>query len=162
MLYLSTVQVKAHYTRKVQNILHCMWCPQYNPEPGWLEHQFVCASICTTPEACWWQSQMFTQFQLNGHVFVIQYFVDLFYETGFVQFYQIKIQGLFKDNIFFLFQGLKITEVVSAIFSFRIHICPLYKTHVTTWENLWWWYFIFFLLTVCCINKYEKYIPRLT
>ena len=155
-----------------------MWCPQYNPEPGWLEHQFVCASICTTPEACWWQSQMFTQFQLNGHVFVIQYFVDLFYETGFVQFYQIKIQGLFKDNIFFLFQGLKITEVVSAIFSFRIHICPLYKTHVTTWENLlglktrqqtlmrgWPIGGIVkqqsFFYAHCCINKYEKYIPRL-
>ena len=45
--------------------------------------------------------QVLTQFQLNGHVFVIQYFMDLFYETGFVQPYQIKIQGLFKDNFFF-------------------------------------------------------------
>ena len=47
--------------------------------------------------------------------------------TGFVQLYQIKIQGLF--NV----QGLKITEVQgSAILT---HIFTLYKAHVTAQET---------------------------
>ena len=50
-------------------------------------------------------------------------------ESGFIQLYQIKIQGQFV-----IFQGPKITEVQSS--AMLTHIFPLYKARVTAQETV--------------------------